>query len=53
MARLADEALPRGTSLPRADLRRLGKLEGVRVQLRGRLPHWMGEGEAVVVEGHN
>lgn len=38
-ARLADEALLRGKSLPTVDLRGPGKPEGVRVQLRGRLQH--------------
>lgn len=52
-ARLADEVLPRGESLPKVDLRGLVKPEGVGVQLRGRLQHWMGEEKAVVVEGHN
>lgn len=48
-----DEALPREKSLPKVDLRGLGKPEGVGVQLRGRLQHWMGEGKAVVEEEHN
>lgn len=39
MAILADEALPRGKSLPKVDLRGLVKPEGVGVRPRGRLQH--------------